>query len=82
MYFDLYLIHQPYGDIFGSWKAMCKLMKDGYVRAIGVSNFGAERVVDLALNTGAAPMVDRIELHPFFAQSQTIAELHKYGCTA
>ena len=79
-YLDLYLIHQPYGDYFGSWRAMEKLMKDGYIRAIGVSNFSAERVVDLALNSDTAPMVDQIELHPFFPQEDTITEIRKYGC--
>ena len=79
-YLDLYLIHQPYGDYYGSWRAMEKLMKDGYIRAIGVSNFSAERVVDLALCTDTAPMVDQIEIHPFLVQTDTIAEIRKYGC--
>ena len=79
-YLDLYLIHQPYGDYYGSWRAMEKLMKDGYITAIGVSNFSAERVVDLALCTDIAPMVDQIELHPSFPQDDTIAEIRKYGC--
>ena len=57
-----------------------KLMKDGYIRAIGVSNFSAERVVDLSLNSDTAPMVDQIELHPFFPQEDTISEIRKYGC--
>ena len=79
-YLDLYLIHQPYGDYYGSWRAMEKLMKDGYIRAIGVSNFSAERVVDLALCTDTAPMVDQLELHPSFPQEDTISELRKYSC--
>ena len=79
-YLDLYLIHQPYGDYYGSWRVMEKLMKDGYIRAIGVSNFSAERVVDLALCTDTVPMVDQIELHPFFAQTEALAEIRKYGC--
>lgn len=79
-YLDLYLIHQPYGDCFGSWRAMEKLMKEGYIRAIGVSNFSPERIVDLSLNTDTAPMVNQIEIHPYFSQCGAIAEMKKYGC--
>lgn len=77
---DLYLIHQPFGDYYGSWRAMERLMKEGCIRAIGVSNFSAERVVDLALCTDTPPMVDQIELHPYLAQIDTLAEIRKYGC--
>lgn len=79
-YLDLYLIHQPYGDCFGSWRAMEELMKEGYIRAIGVSNFSPERIVDLSLNTDTAPMVNQIEIHPYFSQCGAIAEMKKYGC--
>ncbi|MDO4943857.1 MAG: aldo/keto reductase [Ruminococcus sp.] len=79
-YLDLYLIHQPYGDCFGSWRAMEKLMKEGYIRAIGVSNFSPERIVDLSLNTDTAPMVNQVEIHPYFSQCEAIAEMKKYGC--
>ncbi|SDA24710.1 Aldo/keto reductase [Ruminococcus sp. YE71] len=79
-YLDLYLIHQPYGDYYGSWRAMERLMDDGLIRAIGVSNFSPERVVDLALNSDTPPMVDQIELHPFLPQTDAIAEIRKYGC--
>lgn len=79
-YLDLYLIHQPYGDYFGSWRAMEKLMKEGYIRAIGVSNFSSERIVDLSLNTDTAPMVNQIEIHPYFSQREAVAEMKKYGC--
>ena len=79
-YLDLYLIHQPYGDYYGSWRAMEKLMKEGYIRAIGVSNFSAERIVDLSLNTDTPPMIDQIEIHPYFAQRDAVADMKKYGC--
>lgn len=51
-YIDLYLIHQPYGDIFGSWRAMQELHKEGKIRAIGVSNFQPDRLMDLIVNSG------------------------------
>jgi diketogulonate reductase-like aldo/keto reductase len=50
-YLDLYLIHQPYGDVFGAWRAMEKLYKEGRIRAIGISNFQPDRVVDLMVHT-------------------------------
>lgn len=65
-YLDLYLVHQPYGDYFGSWRAMEKLMKEGYIRAIGVSNFSPERIVDLSLNTDTSPMVIRLKFTRIF----------------
>lgn len=79
-YLDLYLVHQPYGDYFGSWRAMEKLMKEGFIRAIGVSNFSSERIVDLSINTDIAPMVNQIEIHPYFSQREAISEMRKYGC--
>lgn len=70
-YLDLYLIHQPYGDIYGSWCAMQELYKDGKVKAIGVSNFHPDRIMDLVSNTGFAPAVNQIETHPFHQQNET-----------
>lgn len=67
-YLDLYLIHQPYGDIYGSWRAMQELYHQGKVRAIGVSNFQPDRVMDLIANTGFTPAVNQIETHPFHQQ--------------
>jgi 2,5-diketo-D-gluconate reductase A len=65
-YVDLYLIHQPFGDYYGSWRAMEKLNREGVARAIGVSNFYPDRLVDLIAHNEVAPMVDQIECHPFF----------------
>lgn len=79
-YLDMYLIHQPFGDCFGSWRAMEKLLKEGCVRAIGVSNFAPERVVDLALNSEIPPMLDQIEVHPYFAQRSVVKEIRSFGC--
>ena len=63
---DLYLIHQPYGDYYGSWRAMRALTEQGLARAIGVSNFYPDRLVDLIDRTGFTPAVDQIETHPYF----------------
>ncbi|KFC18225.1 aldo/keto reductase [Epilithonimonas lactis] len=70
-YLDLYLIHQPYGDIFGSWRAMQELYFQGKVRAIGVSNFHPDRVADLIANSGFTPAINQIETHPFHQQVDT-----------
>ncbi|MBE8726017.1 aldo/keto reductase [Flavobacterium hungaricum] len=70
-YLDLYLIHQPYGDIYGSWRAMQELYQAGKVKAIGVSNFHPDRVMDLVSNTGFTPAVNQIETHPFHQQNES-----------
>ncbi|MCW3168767.1 aldo/keto reductase [Chryseobacterium sp. 09-1422] len=70
-YLDLYLIHQPYGDVFGSWRAMQELYFQGKVRAIGVSNFHPDRIADLIANSGFTPAVNQIETHPFHQQVET-----------
>jgi diketogulonate reductase-like aldo/keto reductase len=67
-YLDLYLIHQPYGDIYGSWRAMEELHREGRVRAIGVSNFQPDRIIDLMLHNEIVPAVNQIETHPFCQQ--------------
>jgi 2,5-diketo-D-gluconate reductase A len=65
---DLYLIHQPIGDIHGSWRAMQELYREGRIRAIGVSNFHPDRVMDLMLHNEVAPAVNQVETHPFHQQ--------------
>jgi 2,5-diketo-D-gluconate reductase A len=65
-YLDLYLIHQPYGDYYGSWRAMRALNEQGMVKAIGVANFHPDRLVDLIDRTGFTPAVNQIETHPYF----------------
>ena len=67
-YLDLYLIHQPYGDIYGEWRAMEELYKEGKVRAIGVSNFHPDRLMDLIVHNEIIPAVNQIETHPFHQQ--------------
>ena len=76
---DLYLIHQPFGDYYGAWRAMERLYREGAVRAIGVSNFTPERLVDLCMNQEIRPMVDQIEIHPFFQQGEALRVLADYG---
>jgi 2,5-diketo-D-gluconate reductase A len=66
---DLYLIHQPFGDVHGSWRAMQSLLGQGRVRAIGVSNFHPDRLVDLIEHNEVAPAVNQIETHPFFQRT-------------
>ncbi len=73
-YLDLYLIHQPYGDVYGEWKAMQELYKEGKVRAIGVSNFHPDRLIDLIVHNEIVPAVNQIETHPFHQQTDT----HKF----
>ncbi len=70
-YIDLYLIHQPFGDIFGSWRAMQDLYKEGKIKAIGVCNFLPDRLMDLIANSGFTPAVNQIETHPFQQQVET-----------
>jgi len=67
-YLDLYLIHQPFGDIHGAWRAMEELYREGKVRAIGVSNFQPDRIMDLMVHHEVVPAVNQIETHPFCQQ--------------
>lgn len=67
-YLDLYLIHQPYGDVYGAWRDMEALYQAGRIRAIGVSNFATDRVMDFLMHQQVAPMVNQIETHPFCQQ--------------
>jgi len=67
-YLDLYLIHQPYGDVYGSWRAMEELYREGRIRAIGVSNFYPDRIIDLILHNEVVPAINQIETHPFCQQ--------------
>jgi 2,5-diketo-D-gluconate reductase A len=76
---DLYLIHQPYGDVFGAWRAMEELRREGRVRAIGVANFASDRLMDLIVNSGVTPSVDQIETHPFHPQVETQKFLQENG---
>jgi len=70
-YIDLYLIHQPFGDVHGAWRAMEELHAQGRAKAIGVSNFAPDRLIDLILHNEVVPAVDQIETHPFCQQIET-----------
>jgi diketogulonate reductase-like aldo/keto reductase len=76
---DLYLIHQPFGDVYGSWRAMEELLAGGAVRAIGVSNFPPDRLLDLALHNEVVPAVNQVETHPFCQQSQAAEVMAELG---
>lgn len=70
-YLDLYLIHQPFGDVYGSWRAMEELYREGKVRAIGVSNFHMDRLIDLIIHNEVVPAVNQVETHPFNQQIES-----------
>jgi diketogulonate reductase-like aldo/keto reductase len=70
-YLDLYLIHQPFGDVYGSWRAMEELYREGRIRAIGVANFQPDRIMDLIMHNKVIPAGDQIETHPFCQQIET-----------
>ena len=65
-YLDLYLIHRPFGDYYGAWRAMEELHEQGVLRSIGLSNFTSDRLVDLVMNNRVTPAVNQIECHPFY----------------
>jgi len=81
-YLDLWLIHQPYGDVYGAWRAMAELHRAGRIRAIGVSNFYPDRLVDFVLHNEIAPAVNQIEIHPFHQQDDAKAILDEYKVQA
>jgi len=74
-YLDLYLIHQPYGDVHGAWRAMEELYSEGKIKAIGLSNFYPDRVIDMIVFNKVVPAVNQIETHPFNQQIETQAFL-------
>ena len=78
-YFDLYLLHQACGDYFSAWRAMEELYKEGRIRAIGVSNFYPDRLVDLCMNAEIIPAVNQVECHPFFQQKDALKVMKEYG---
>lgn len=78
-YLDLYLIHQPFGDYYGSWRAMEELYKTGSTRAIGVSNFYPDRLIDLILHNEITPAINQIETHPFNQQIKAQQFLSENG---
>lgn len=77
-YLDLYLIHMPYGDYYGSWRAMEELYEEGKIKAIGVCNFEQDRLVDLIQNNKITPAVNQMETHPFHQQKELREVMKKY----
>lgn len=78
-YLDLYLIHMPFGDYHGSWKAMEELYREGKIKAIGVCNFLPDRLVDLIFSHEIIPMVNQIEMHPFFQEKELRQTMEQYN---
>lgn len=78
-YLDLYLIHQPFGDYYGTWRAMEELYREGKTKAIGVSNFMPDRLMDLIVHNEIVPAVNQIETHPFYQQTESAAFLKEQG---
>lgn len=76
---DMYLIHMPFGDYYGAWRAMEELYRDGYIRAIGVSNFLPDRLMDLIVHNEIVPAINQIETHPFQQQIISRAFLKEQG---
>lgn len=81
-YLDLFLIHQPYGDVHGSWRAMQDAYRAGKLRAIGVSNFQSDRLMDIIAFNDIAPAVNQIEINPFHQQADSVAFMQEHGVQA
>lgn len=78
-YLDLYLIHQPLNDVYGSWRAMEELYKEGSIRSIGVSNFYPDRLVDFVAFNQIVPAVNQIEINPFFQREEDLRIMKEKG---
>jgi 2,5-diketo-D-gluconate reductase A len=81
-YLDLYLIHQPFGDVHGSWRAMAQAHKAGKVRAIGVSNFHPDRLMDIIGFNEVVPAVNQVEVNPFLQQEEAVSFMRGHGVQA
>ncbi len=78
-YLDLCLLHQPFSDYYGAWRALEELYEAGKIRAIGVSNFYPDRLVDLCAFARIRPMVNQVETHPLNQQTEAMKWMEKYG---
>lgn len=81
-YLDLYLIHQPFGDVHGSWRAMEEALKAGKARAIGVSNFHPDRLMDIIVHHDVVPAVNQVEVNPFLQQDEAVRFMRENGVQA
>lgn len=79
-YVDGYLLHQPYGDVYGAWKAIEEAYEAGTLKSIGVANFSIGKLTEFCELVRIKPMLNQIELHPFYAQDDAIAAMKEYGC--
>lgn len=79
---DLYLIHQPFGDVHGSWRAMEEAHRVGKLRAIGLSNFHPDRLMDIMAFNEVAPAVNQVEVNPFHQQAESVAFMREHGVVA
>ena len=77
-YLDVYLIHMPYGDYYGTWRAMEELYKTGKIRAIGVSNFLPDRLIDLCYNAEVIPQINQIERHPHYQREEELKIMQEF----
>jgi len=78
-YLDLYLVHQPYGDYYGEWRALQRLHAEGLARAIGVSNFMPDRLLDLVLHSDVVPAVNQVEVNPYYQRADEQAQMTELG---
>lgn len=78
-YLDLVLLHQPFSDVYGSWRALEDLYKEGKIRAIGISNFYTDRMIDICAFNEIKPMINQVETHPFNQQIEAQKWMEKYG---
>lgn len=76
---DLYLLHQPVGDVYGAWRTLERLHEEGVLGAIGVSNFAADRLMDFALHQKIRPIVNQIEINPFCQQAEALPVMKELG---
>lgn len=81
-YLDLYLIHMPFADYYGAWRAMEELYKEGRSRAIGISNFLPDRLIDFCENVSVMPTVNQLEIHPFYQRREELVLMADYGISA
>ncbi len=72
-YVDLYLLHMPYGDVYGAWRTLSRFYKEGRIKTLGMSNFMPDKITDFCLNNELMPVINQIELHPFLQQQHTQA---------
>jgi 2,5-diketo-D-gluconate reductase A len=80
-YLDLYIIHHPYNDVFAAWRVLEKLVREGKIKSIGVSNFAPDQLVNLAIFNEIKPAVNQIEVNPFNQQDEAISYHEQYGIT-